>query len=133
MVLDMLFQKLWPRPMLGLPCGIIREFVHLVAADESQERANTVLLTGRNDIAVTKAESLAQTHGIKAVAYKVDSALSLISLLGLSFELTGPTVSDSEQVKETIAAVVRDFGRINVFVANAGESMSSNRMVHGWS
>lgn len=92
-----------------------------------------MLLVGRNDIAVKKAEALAQTHGIKTAAYKVDSALSLISLLGLSFELIGPTVSDAEQVKQTIAAVVRGFGRIDVFVANAGESVSSNRMVPGWS
>lgn len=31
--------------------------------------------SGRNDAAIKKAESLAQTHGIKAIAYKVDSML----------------------------------------------------------
>ena len=31
-------------------------------------------------------------------------------------------VSDAEQVQKTIAEVVKEFGRIDVFVANAGES-----------
>lgn len=30
-------------------------------------------------------------------------------------------VSDSNQVQETIAKVLKDFGKIDVFVANAGE------------
>lgn len=34
---------------------------------------------GSNDAAVKKAENLAKTHGIQAIAYKVDSELGLKS------------------------------------------------------
>ncbi|KAH8697837.1 hypothetical protein BGW36DRAFT_379553 [Talaromyces proteolyticus] len=59
----------------------------------------------RNDAGVKKTDALAQTHGVKAAAYKVD-------------------ISDPGQMKNTIAAVVRDFGRIDFFVAKAGMAIS---------
>lgn len=37
--------------------------------------------SGRNDAAIKKAEGLAQIHGIKAIAYKVDSKLDYVSVL----------------------------------------------------
>src|ERR1051326_7453774 len=33
----------------------------------------------------------------------------------------GPTVSDAEQVRRTIDDTLKDFGRIDILVANAGE------------
>lgn len=38
-------------------------------------------------------------------------------------------VSDSEQVKNTLDSVVRDFGKIDVFVANAGKQFE--RSIYG--
>lgn len=38
--------------------------------------------------------------------------------------LTHSQVSDSDQVRSTIAKVVEDFGKIDVFVANAGKFTS---------
>ncbi|ODM19996.1 hypothetical protein SI65_04982 [Aspergillus cristatus] len=73
----------------------------------AEANAGVALWYNSNDLAVKKADALAQTHGIRAVAYKVD-------------------ISDPEQVKNTIADVVRDFGRIDVFVANAGEPRNSD-------
>lgn len=52
--------------------------------------------------------------------------VSLESEADLSPELTELAVSDSEEVRNTIADVVRDFGRIDVFVANAGEHRNSD-------
>ncbi|KAK1985046.1 short chain dehydrogenase [Colletotrichum cereale] len=66
---------------------------------------NVALWYNSNDGAIQKAQDLASTHKIKTLAYKVD-------------------VSDPTQVQETIAKVVKDFGRIDVFVANAGMAIS---------
>jgi NAD(P)-dependent dehydrogenase (short-subunit alcohol dehydrogenase family) len=35
-----------------------------------------------------------------------------------------PTVSNAEHVQSTIAAVVKEFGKLDVFVANAGMAIS---------
>ncbi|KAI1375645.1 short-chain dehydrogenase [Hypoxylon crocopeplum] len=67
--------------------------------------ANVALLYNTNNAAIAKAEALASTHGVKTAAYQVD-------------------VSNSEAVRSTIAQVVNDFGRIDIFVANAGMSIS---------
>ncbi|KAL1645044.1 hypothetical protein SLS58_004115 [Diplodia intermedia] len=73
-----------------------------------QERVNTFanhLVHCSNDAAIAKAEELAQAHGVKARAYKVE-------------------VSQPEKVQQAIARVVEDFGQIDVFVANAGMAIS---------
>ncbi|KAJ5650917.1 uncharacterized protein N7484_004640 [Penicillium longicatenatum] len=58
-----------------------------------------------NDVAIQKAKDLGTSHNVKTAAYKVD-------------------VSVSTDVQETIAKVVKDFGKIDVFVANAGMAIS---------
>lgn len=71
----------------------------------------------RNDAAVAKAGALGKEHGVKAVAYKVDGAYTDKRD---SRKILTVTVSDPEAVQKTIANVVNDFGRIDVFIANAG-------------
>ena len=58
-----------------------------------------------NPAAETRASELASKHGIKAKAYKVD-------------------VIDAAAVQAGVAAVVADFGHLDVFVANAGMANS---------
>ncbi|KAL1848748.1 hypothetical protein Plec18170_007759 [Paecilomyces lecythidis] len=111
----------FPRPFPATPSNVLEQFkmsgkVAIVtgaadgigyAVSEAMAEANAAVAMwyNSNDAAVKKAEALAKTHGIQAVAYKVD-------------------ISDPQQVKKTIADVVRDFGRIDVFVANAGMAIS---------
>jgi NAD(P)-dependent dehydrogenase (short-subunit alcohol dehydrogenase family) len=40
-----------------------------------------------------------------------------------------PSVSDSQQIQDALKAVLEDFGKIDVYVANAGEC--SQAMDHG--
>ncbi|KAJ0420568.1 hypothetical protein BJY00DRAFT_323797 [Aspergillus carlsbadensis] len=58
-----------------------------------------------NDVAIQKAKELAQMHKVRAIPYKVD-------------------VSDAQQVQDTIAKAAADFGKIDVFIANAGMAIS---------
>jgi sorbose reductase len=67
--------------------------------------ASVALCYNTNPAAVDKAEEIAKIHGTKTKAYKVD-------------------VTQSEEVERVIAEIVKDFGRIDVFVANAGMSIS---------
>ena len=67
--------------------------------------SDVALWYNSNEAAITKAAELEKKHGIRAKAYKVE-------------------VSDHEQVQRAIAATVADFGKLNVFVANAGMAIS---------
>ncbi|GAB1199019.1 hypothetical protein APSETT444_008351 [Aspergillus pseudonomiae] len=111
----------FPRPFPNTPTNVLEQFKmsgrvavvtgaadgigYAVSEAMAEAHADVALWYNSNDAAIKKAESLAQTHGIKAIAYKVD-------------------ISDAEQVQKTIADVVRDFGKIDVFVANAGMAIS---------
>ncbi|KAL4808292.1 hypothetical protein BDV18DRAFT_98000 [Aspergillus unguis] len=111
----------FPKPFPNTPSNVLDQFkmagkviVVTGAADgigyavtEAMAEAggDVALWYNSNDIAISKAESLAQNFGVRAVAYKVD-------------------VSDADAVQQTIAQVVKDFGQIDVFVANAGMAIS---------
>ncbi|KXJ90284.1 short-chain dehydrogenase [Microdochium bolleyi] len=111
----------FPRPFPSTPTNVLEQFrlrgrVAVVtgaaeglggAAAEAyaEAGADVALLFNTNGAAVARAEALAKEHGIKVQAYKVD-------------------VSDAEAVRTTIAQVAKDFGRIDIFVANAGMSIS---------
>ncbi|OJJ02702.1 hypothetical protein ASPVEDRAFT_62664 [Aspergillus versicolor CBS 583.65] len=111
----------FPRPFPDTPSNVLDQFKmagkvvtvtgaadgigYAVAEAMAEAGAAVALWYNSNDAAVAKAEALAKEHGIKAVAYKVD-------------------VSDPEAVQKTIADVVKDFGRIDVFIANAGMAIS---------
>lgn len=62
---------------------------------------------------------MAKDHGVRTVAYKVDGMFSF-SVWFYSW-LLRRAVSNPEEVQKAVADVVRDFERIDVFVANAGE------------
>jgi sorbose reductase len=58
-----------------------------------------------NDAAVSKGEKLAKEHNITVKAYQVE-------------------VSTPEKVQEAMKKVVDDFGKMDVFIANAGMAIS---------
>ncbi|CAG8004098.1 unnamed protein product [Penicillium salamii] len=78
---------------------------YAVAESMAEAGADVALWYNSNDVAIEKAKTLAKENNVKTSAYKVD-------------------VSDSTQVSETIAKVAQDFGKIDVFVANAGMAIS---------
>ncbi|KAM6516477.1 hypothetical protein FALCPG4_014660 [Fusarium falciforme] len=76
-----------------------------VATAMAEAGGNVALWYNSNTAAVDRAQDLVNEHGVKAAAYKVD-------------------VSDVSQVQETLQTVLKDFGKIDVFVANAGMAIS---------
>ncbi|CAG7918955.1 unnamed protein product [Penicillium olsonii] len=111
----------FPRPFPDTPSNVLQQFQmkgkvvvitgaadglgYAVAESMAEAGANVALWYNSNDVAIEKAKALADRHGINTSASKVD-------------------VSDSTQVSETVAKVVQDFGKIDVFVANAGMAIS---------
>ena len=74
-----------------------------------------------NDMAVSKAESLSQEHNVKATAYKVDGESPNPGLLSLGSHTDRELVSNPDTVQSKIQEVVNDFGKLDVFIANAGK------------
>ncbi|OGE52376.1 hypothetical protein PENARI_c010G05357 [Penicillium arizonense] len=111
----------FPRPFPDTPSNVMEQFQmkgkvvavtgaadglgHAISQAMAEAGAHVALWYNSNNVAIEKAQDLEKQHGVKASAYKVD-------------------VSDSTQVSETIAKVVKDFGKIDVFVANAGMAIS---------
>ncbi|KAJ5458489.1 Glucose/ribitol dehydrogenase [Penicillium sp. IBT 31633x] len=111
----------FPRPFPDTPSNVLEQFqmkgkvVAITGAADglgyaitqamAEAGAHVAMWYNSNDVAVERAHALKKEHGIKASAYKVD-------------------VSESTQVSETIAKVVEDFGKIDVFIANAGMAIS---------
>lgn len=58
-----------------------------------------------NDASIAKGAELAKKHNIKAKAYKVE-------------------ITKIDEIQATIDEVVSDFGKIDVFIANAGAAIS---------
>ena len=58
-----------------------------------------------NDAAIAKAKALAEKHGVKTKAYQVQ-------------------VTDPQRVQDAMNEVVKDFGKMDVMVANAGVALS---------
>ncbi|KAG2417990.1 L-xylulose reductase [Aspergillus terreus] len=78
---------------------------YAVSEAMAEAGANVAMWYNSNDVAIEKAQGLAKLHGVKTAAYKVD-------------------VSDAEAVQKGIADAVQEFGKIDVFVANAGMGIS---------
>lgn len=111
----------FPRPVPDTPSNVLEQFKmagktivvtgaadgigYAVAEAMAEAGGDVALWYHSNDAAIAKAEGLTKEHGVRAVAYKVD-------------------VSDPDAVQSTISTVVKDFGKIDVFVANAGMAIS---------
>ena len=76
-----------------------------VAEAMAEAGANLALWYNTNDVAIAKATQLQDKFKVKANAYRVD-------------------VSDYTAVEKTMKKVVFDFGKLDVFVANAGMAIS---------
>ena len=110
-----------PRPVPNTPNNVLEQFnmkgkvvvvtgasagIGFAATEAVAEAgADVALWYNTNDIAIQKAQELAQRCGVKAKAYQCD-------------------ISDVDQVQSTIQAVVADFGKLDVFIANAGMAIS---------
>ncbi|OTA07445.1 short chain dehydrognease/reductase [Trichoderma parareesei] len=111
----------FPRPVPDTPDNVLQQFqmkgkvvvvtgaadgIGLAVAEGMAEAgADVAMWYNSNDAAVERAKGLEAMHNVRAVAYQVD-------------------VSKAEQVKSGIERVVGEFGKIDVFVANAGMSIS---------
>lgn len=78
---------------------------YAVAEAVAEAGADVALWYNSNDAAVAKAKQLAEQYNVKAKAYKVE-------------------VSDHQAVEKAMGDVVGDFGKLDVFVANAGMAIS---------
>lgn len=78
---------------------------YAVAEAIAEAGGDLVLWYNTNDAAISKGKKLAEKHGIRAQAYQVD-------------------VSDPAKVEEAMAQSISDFGKLDVFVANAGMAIS---------
>ncbi|GAB7353315.1 hypothetical protein MBLNU459_g3813t1 [Dothideomycetes sp. NU459] len=110
-----------PRPVPNTPENVLEQFsmkgkvvaitgssdgIGWAVAEAIAEAGGDVALWyNTNDAAISKGAQLAQKHGIRAKAYQVE-------------------VTDPELVRTAVDAVVADFGKLDVFVANAGMAIS---------
>ncbi|KAK1032713.1 hypothetical protein LTR33_016805 [Friedmanniomyces endolithicus] len=82
-----------------------------VAEAIAEAGGDLALWYNSNDAAIAKGEQLAKAHGVRVKAsvfcdaYKVE-------------------VTDAAKVEQTISEVVKEFGKLDVFVANAGMAIS---------
>jgi len=107
----------FPKPVPDTPVNVMEQFsmkgkviivtgaaegIGGAVADAMAEAGgNVALWYNSNKAALDRASNLAQTHGVKTNTYSVD-------------------ITDASAVQKAIAQVVSDFGRLDVFVANAG-------------
>ena len=110
-----------PRPAPSIPDNVLQQFsmkgkvvaitgasdgIGFAVAEAMAEAGGDVALWyNSNDAAISKGAQLAEKHGIRAKAYQVE-------------------VSDPAKVQEAVTQVVEDFGKLDVFVANAGMAIS---------
>ncbi len=69
--------------------------------------ADVALWYNSNSSAIEKAKGLSDTHGIEAKAYQMP-------------------VTDAKRIESTLDEVVKEFGKVDVFVANAGMAISKS-------
>ncbi|KAM3496775.1 hypothetical protein MY10362_009854 [Beauveria mimosiformis] len=111
----------FPRPFPDTPGNVLEQFSmsgkvtvvngaadglgYAVAEAIAEAGGDVAFWYNSNDAAISKAKALGEQCGVRTAPYQVD-------------------VSDPEQVQKAMAKVVQDFGKIDVFVANAGMAIS---------
>ena len=78
---------------------------YAVAEAMAEAGANVAMWYNSNDAATKRGPVLAEKHGVNVKSYLVQ-------------------VTDAKRVEEAINEVVKDFGKLDVFVANAGAANS---------
>ena len=108
----------FPKPIPNIPSNVLEQFqmkgrvtvvngaadgIGLAVASAIAEAGGDVALWyNSNDAAIARAEEIAKEFGVKTKAYQV-------------------AVEHADAVEKTMDQVVGDFGKIDVFVANAGQ------------
>lgn len=111
----------FPKPFPNIPSNVLEQFqmkgkvtvvngaadgIGLAVATAIAEAGGDVALWyNSNNAAIARAEEIAKEFGVKTKSYQV-------------------AVENAEAVEKTIDQVVQDFGKIDVFVANAGMAIS---------
>jgi sorbose reductase len=106
-----------PQPVPNIPDNVLSQFGmrgkvvavngaadgigYAVAEAMAEVGADVAMWYNSNSAAVKKAAALAEKFGVKVKAYQVQ-------------------VTDPKKVEDGIAQIVKDFGKLDVFVANAG-------------
>jgi sorbose reductase len=111
-----------PQPVPNTPDNVLKQFGmtgkvvavngaadgigYAVAAAMVEVGANVAMWYNTNSEAVSKAAALTEKFGVKVKAYQVQ-------------------VTDPRKVEEAIRQVVKDFGKLDVFVANVRKPMGT--------
>ncbi|KAK1807485.1 hypothetical protein LTR12_018170 [Friedmanniomyces endolithicus] len=90
-----------------------------VAEAIAEAGGDLALWYNSNDAAIAKGEQLAKAHGVRVKAFVVWD-----TYLYAQKQFYRVEVTDAAKVEQTISEVVKDFGKLDVFVANAGMAIS---------
>lgn len=110
-----------PKPFPNIPDNVLQQF--------SMSNKVTAITGASAGIGWAVAEAIAEAGGHVALLYNSNSeaiakGLKLAELHHVQVKAYQLEVSDPKRVEETINQIVRDFGRLDVFVANAGMAIS---------
>ncbi|EMF12483.1 NAD(P)-binding protein [Sphaerulina musiva SO2202] len=110
-----------PKPFPNIPDNVLQQF--------SMSNKVTAITGASAGIGWAVAEAIAEAGGHVALLYNSNSeaiakGLKLAELHNVQVKAYQLEVSDPKRVEETINRIVRDFGRLDVFVANAGMAIS---------
>lgn len=110
-----------PKPFPNIPSNVLQQF--------SMSNKVTAITGASAGIGWAVAEAIAEAGGHVALLYNSNSeaiakGLKLAELHHVQVKAYQLEVSNPERVEETINRIVRDFGRLDVFVANAGMAIS---------
>lgn len=110
-----------PKPFPNIPSNVLQQF--------SMSNKVTAITGASAGIGWAVAEAIAEAGGHVALLYNSNSdaiakGLKLAELHNVQVRAYQLEVSDPKRVEETINSIVRDFGRLDVFVANAGMAIS---------
>ncbi|TRX94645.1 hypothetical protein FHL15_004417 [Xylaria flabelliformis] len=122
----------FPRPIPETPSNVLEQFrmtgkvvVVTGAADGIGYAVSEAMAEANANVAMWY-NSLAEVHGLKTSAYKVDSKGITYSAARCKTKQHA-LVSNPQEVQDGIKKVMEDFGRIDVFIANAETTLEEYR------